>query len=608
MSALRAESSQISSPVVRRSRDGVATGLSVDRVLVDGDLLVVEGWAIGGQDVTFIAVGGTGVPMLPSLTLFARDDVAAGYSVAADLVKGFLAIWRKRPRGDIQVQLRAGSGQPLQIDVMVPEQGTPGKLAQFLIENRSRAGRLFEGFVHNPVAISALVKHLEAPPLGFNRVRGHLETARGVEGVGGLVVGWTVGEPDISFRLVDEEGAVVPLKGAVRWTRNDIIDAMGSEFGDYVFNAGFLQGWSGPLRMGGVVRLIASTDDTSYELSEIKWSPAPVEPVSFARWAFELPTPREKFADRLTNHDGAIINALIERKIARRPRSHPSICEYGRQPASPKCSVVVPLYGRHDFMLNQLLAFSDDPDFIEGVELVYVIDDHRLVSALAADAPMFEASFGVPFRTIWSGENRGFSGATNLGVANSRAPFVLLMNSDVIPIASGWLERMRSVLAAHPEIGMLGARLHHPNGSVQHDGMGFQWEPTWQSYLNKHPGAGLPGPPTKEKFVKRQAVTAACALLKRGVYNAVGELDEKFLIGDFEDSDLCLKVREQGLEIACLPLPVTLIHLERQSFSGIGTPSFRDYVARYNAWRHHARWGAAIANMCAVDRQQATSG
>ena len=59
------------------------------------------------------------------------------------------------------------------------------------------------------------------------------------------MVGWTVGEPDISFRLVDEEGAVVPLKRAVRWTRNDIIDAMGSEFGDYVFNAGFLQGWSG---------------------------------------------------------------------------------------------------------------------------------------------------------------------------------------------------------------------------------------------------------------------------------------------------------------------------------------------------------------------------
>ena len=106
----------------------------------------------------------------------------------------------------------------------------------------------------------------------------------------------------------------------------------------------------------------------------------------------------------------------------------------------------------------------------------------------------------------------------------------------------------------------------------------------------------------KEKFVKRQAVTGACALMRREVYEAVGGLDEKFLIGDFEDSDLCLKVREKGLEIACLPLPVTLIHLERQSFSGIGTPSFRDYVVRYNAWRHQTRWGAAIAKMSAVEQ------
>ena len=397
------------------------------------------------------------------------------------------------------------------------------------------------------------------------------------------------------------------LTGAARWTRNDIVDAMSRDFGDYVFNAGFLQGWSEALRMGGVVRLIASTDEASYSLSEIRWSPAPVEPVSFARWAFEMSTPRERFAERLTNHDGAIISALIERKIARRRKSPPSICEYGRQPTRPKCAVVVPLYGRHDFMLNQLLAFSDDPDFVARAELTYVIDDHRLVSPLAVDAPMFEASFGVPFRTIWSGENRGFAGATNLGVANSRAPFVLLMNSDVIPIAPGWLERMCLVLAAHPEIGMLGARLHHPNGAIQHDGMGFHWEPTWQAFLNKHPGAGLPASSPREKFVKRQAVTAACVLIRREVYEAVGGLDEKFLIGDFEDSDLCLKVRDKGLEIACLPLPVTLIHLERQSFSGIGTPSFRDYVARYNAWRHQARWGAAIAKLPPVDNYRSSS-
>jgi GT2 family glycosyltransferase len=355
------------------------------------------------------------------------------------------------------------------------------------------------------------------------------------------------------------------------------------------------------------MRLIASADEASYSLAETKWTPAPLDPVSFARWSFEMPTPRESFAERLANHDGAIIDALIERKTGRRSKAPPTIHDYGRRTERPKCAVIVPLYGRHDFMLNQLLAFSDDTDFVSAAELVYVIDDHRLVSALAADAPMFQASFGVPFRTVWSGENRGYAGATNLGVANSSARFVLLLNSDVIPVATGWLEKMRSILVANPEIGVLGARLHHPNGAIQHDGMGFEWDATLQVYLNKHPGSGLPGTPPQGKFVKSQAVTGACALIRREVYEAIGGLDEKYLIGDFEDSDLCLKVREKGLEIACLPLPVTLIHLERQSLSQIGTPNFRDYVVRYNAWRHQARWGAAISKLCAVDNQRMNS-
>ena len=65
------------------------------------------------------------------------------------------------------------------------------------------------------------------------------------------------------------------------------------------------------------------------------------------------------------------------------------------------------------------------------------------------------------------------------------------------------------------------------------------------------------------------AVSAACLLIRKSTYDAVGGLDEGFLIGDFEDSDLCLKVRRQGQEIACLR-DLNLTHLERQSFTGIG--------------------------------------
>jgi hypothetical protein len=190
---------------------------------------------------------------------------------------------------------------------------------------------LFEGLVHNPAAIVALVNHLEEPPPAFNRAAGYIEYARGIEGVGGLVIGWTVGEPDVRFHLADERGAVVPLDGAARWTRDDIVDAMSQDFGDYAFNAGFLQRWIGALGMGGKMCLIASADDASYSLGETTWTPAPLDPVSFARWSFEVPTPRESFAGRLASHDGAIIDALIERKTNRRGRAPPTIQDYGRR-------------------------------------------------------------------------------------------------------------------------------------------------------------------------------------------------------------------------------------------------------------------------------------
>jgi GT2 family glycosyltransferase len=96
-----------------------------------------------------------------------------------------------------------------------------------------------------------------------------------------------------------------------------------------------------------------------------------------------------------------------------------------------------------------------------------------------------------------------------------------------------------------------------------------------------------------EAGTNHAAVTAACLMIRRSTYDAVGGLDEGFLIGDFEDSDLCLKVKQQGLRIVCLS-DVNLTHLERQSFTGIGANGFRERVARYNAWRHQRRWSKSI--------------
>jgi GT2 family glycosyltransferase len=221
-----------------------------------------------------------------------------------------------------------------------------------------------------------------------------------------------------------------------------------------------------------------------------------------------------------------------------------------------------------------------------------VVDDPRIASNVIQQAWLMYEANRVPFRLVVAPENRGFAGANNLGVSVARAPTLLLLNSDVIPVEPGWLSKMLAAIDRR-DIGIVGARLFYSNGSIQHDGMAFQWEPSWNAFLNKHPRSGMEAAAGAADGTNHAAVTAACLMIRRSTYDAVGGLDEGFLIGDFEDSDLCLKVRHRGLRIICLS-DVNLTHLERQSFTGIGANGFRERVARYNAWRHQRRWSNAI--------------
>jgi GT2 family glycosyltransferase len=81
--------------------------------------------------------------------------------------------------------------------------------------------------------------------------------------------------------------------------------------------------------------------------------------------------------------------------------------------------------------------------------------------------------------------------------------------------------------------------------------------------------------------------------MRRSDFERLGGWDTGYLIGDFEDSDLCLKLRSNGLSVAYLP-DVQLTHLERQSFKLLGQDEFRTRVVIYNAVRHQNRWSAII--------------
>lgn len=177
-----------------------------------------------------------------------------------------------------------------------------------------------------------------------------------------------------------------------------------------------------------------------------------------------------------------------------------------------------------------------------------------------------------------------FSQACNAGAAAvfaRGAAYVLLLNDDIEIATPDFIEEMLG-FAQQPEVGAVGARLIFPDGLLQHAGVTvLAGNPghVFYRYPSDHPGF------FHSNRVHRNwsAVTAACMMLRREVFEAVGGLDEHFPL-NFNDVDLCLRIRQKGLRIVFTPY-AELIHHE-----SVTKPGTFDHELR----KFHARWKAAM--------------
>ena len=115
------------------------------------------------------------------------------------------------------------------------------------------------------------------------------------------------------------------------------------------------------------------------------------------------------------------------------------VWQYGEPPQTPTVSIVVPLYGRIDFLEHQLAQFVHDPEMREA-DLIYVLDSPELAAALENAAGQLFELYGLPFRVAVLSQNGGYSVANNRGASLAEGRLLLLLNSDVLPDEPGWLE------------------------------------------------------------------------------------------------------------------------------------------------------------------------
>jgi GT2 family glycosyltransferase len=409
------------------------------------------------------------------------------------------------------------------------------------------------------------------------------------------VSGWMHDEDgagEVTF--VSPEGArVVVTEDAFRFERPDVVQFYAAMHGnrtkDHGFTA-FIELPAPSLLTSGWIAELQTAQGTAVEVR----CPDPVvDPQEVrAKILGELGSRGPVGGAVAADHGRKALTRLQERIVGESDVA--SIDVYGEPPAAPAVSVVIPLYKRLDFIEHQLLQFSTDPDLAEA-ELVYVLDSVEQKEELKKKARELFGLYQLPFRVVNLTAGAGFAGANKHGIEASTGKLLLLLNSDVLPDRSGWLGEMRRFYEDHENVGALGAKLLYEDDSLQHAGLYFHRPLGSELWENAHFFKGLHRDfPAANVTRPVPAVTAACMLVDRERYEEVGGLPLHYVQGDYEDSELCLRLAEAGYENWYLPA-VELYHLEGQSY----VAETRRVPSEYNMWLHSEIWGDRIEELMA---------
>src|SRR5690606_34909047 len=140
-----------------------------------------------------------------------------------------------------------------------------------------------------------------------------------------------------------------------------------------------------------------------------------------------------------------------------------------------------------------------------------------------------------------------YSAINNAAVKKAKGEIIGLINNDIEVISPDWLSEMVSH-AVRPEIGCVGAKLYYPNDTIQHAGV-ILGVGGVAGHSHKYSDRDAPGYFGRLMLVQNlSAVTAACLLVRKQVYKAVGGLDEDNLAVAFNDVDFRSEERRVGKE------------------------------------------------------------
>lgn len=189
-----------------------------------------------------------------------------------------------------------------------------------------------------------------------------------------------------------------------------------------------------------------------------------------------------------------------------------------------------------------------------------------------------------------------YSAMNNFAASQARGDYLLLLNNDTAALHPQWLRNMMSY-ASQDDVGVVGAKLLFPNGKIQHAGVVLgidhvaghpfiDWDPKDYGYFG---WLQLPR--------DISAVTGACLLTKKSIFDEVKGLDERDLAVSYNDVDYCLKVKANGQRVVWTPFSILMHEGSKSQRANLDSPDQQAKIARFSKERRtmYCRWLPKLA-------------
>ena len=209
---------------------------------------------------------------------------------------------------------------------------------------------------------------------------------------------------------------------------------------------------------------------------------------------------------------------------------------------TPKISIIIANKDHYEDLSRCISSILDKSTY-ENFEIIVVENN----STTAEIKEYYEELSRHPkIRIVTYAGEFNYSRINNFGAGFAQGEYLLLLNNDTQVISVNWMEELL-MYGQRPDVGAVGAKLYYPDKTIQHAGivigLGAHRTAGHTHYKVNYENVGYMGRLCYAQDVT--AVTGACLLVKKELYDRLGGLDESFAVA-LNDVDFCLRLREEG--------------------------------------------------------------